>query len=74
MNLIFRTLFSSLKPKAYNLNDELWFQMIYVTVELTASHFGNFYFRICANNDVTSVVTQDCLDENLLADVNGNTR
>ncbi|GFR98438.1 cell wall integrity and stress response component 4-like [Elysia marginata] len=35
-------------------------------VELTANHLGYMQFRLCANNDFTKPVTQDCLDENLL--------
>ncbi|CAH1775247.1 unnamed protein product [Owenia fusiformis] len=37
-----------------------------VTVELTANHWGFFEYRLCVNNNVTKVITHDCLDQNLL--------
>ena len=49
-------------------------QVIDVTVLLTANHLGFFQFRICANNDVTTEVTQACLDQSLLADSSGRTQ
>lgn len=41
-------------------------QTIKTTVEITAYHKGWFEFRICANNDVTKIVSQKCLNSNLL--------
>ncbi|RUS86789.1 hypothetical protein EGW08_005449 [Elysia chlorotica] len=35
-------------------------------VELTANHLGYMQFRLCANNDFTKPVTQECLDEHVL--------
>ncbi|XP_071164894.1 uncharacterized protein [Mytilus edulis] len=40
-----------------------------MTFEITASHRGYLEFRICPNNDVTKAVTQECLDQYILSDV-----
>lgn len=40
----------------------------------TAFHKGYYEFRICANNDVTKAVTQDCLNENLMTVMEGDDR
>lgn len=37
-----------------------------VEVDVTASHYGYFQFRLCAKDDTESHLTQDCYDENLL--------
>jgi len=51
-------------------------QVVDVGIELTTNHLGWFEFRLCPVNDPTVLVTQECLDENLLelADGSGNTR
>ncbi|OWF42440.1 uncharacterized protein LOC110461062 [Mizuhopecten yessoensis] len=41
-------------------------QTIDIGVEITANHFGFFEFRLCPNNDVHKVATQECLDKHLL--------
>ncbi|XP_067658857.1 uncharacterized protein [Haliotis asinina] len=43
-----------------------------ITIEITANHEGYFEFRLCKNDDVTKVVTQACLDQNLLQLKNAN--
>ncbi|XP_021342660.1 uncharacterized protein LOC110443036 [Mizuhopecten yessoensis] len=49
-------------------------QIIDVTIDLTTSHMGFFEFKICANNDVTTPVTQDCLDKHVLKFTNGDVK
>ncbi|ESO86390.1 hypothetical protein LOTGIDRAFT_195131, partial [Lottia gigantea] len=41
-------------------------------IEVTANHKGYFEFRLCANNDVTREVTQECLNRNILTLANGS--
>lgn len=43
-------------------------------MELTTNHLGYFEFRLCVNNDVDQIITQECLDQHLLekADGSGN--
>ncbi|CAG2239371.1 unnamed protein product [Mytilus edulis] len=41
-------------------------QDIEVEIQLTANHLGSFVFKICPNNDVTTQVSQECLDQNVL--------
>ncbi|CAM1306500.1 Uncharacterised protein g4379 [Pycnogonum litorale] len=36
--------------------------IIVTRIELTANHGGNFVFKICANNNVNTAATQQCLD------------
>lgn len=43
-------------------------------LELTVGHGGWSEFRICPNNDVNKAVTQQCLDQHLLATTGGETR
>ncbi|XP_046326753.2 uncharacterized protein LOC124111183 [Haliotis rufescens] len=47
-------------------------QDIPITIEITANHQGYFEFRLCKNDDVKKVVTQACLDQNLLHLKNAN--
>lgn len=35
-------------------------------VDLTANHLGNFQFKICPQNDITTPVSQECLDQHVL--------
>lgn len=37
-----------------------------VQIRLTASHLGNFQFKICPHNNPTVPVTQECLDQHRL--------
>ncbi|CAC5389223.1 unnamed protein product [Mytilus coruscus] len=41
-------------------------QDIEVEIQLTANHFGSFVFKICPNNDITTQVSHECLDQNVL--------
>ncbi|XP_056009413.1 uncharacterized protein LOC125680015 [Ostrea edulis] len=41
-------------------------QIITVDIEITASHDGNFQFKICPHNNLTEPVSQACLDQNKL--------
>ncbi|CAG2245934.1 unnamed protein product [Mytilus edulis] len=41
-------------------------QDIEVEIQLTANHLGSFVFKICPNNDITTQVSQECLDQNVL--------
>jgi len=47
-------------------------QIIDVTIRLTTNHLGYFMFKICPNNDVTRIVTQDCLDKTVLQPVDAS--
>ena len=49
-------------------------QEIEARVEITAAHMGYMEFRLCANNDVTTEATQECLDQTVLRDRAGNLR
>ncbi|XP_045180175.2 uncharacterized protein LOC123539591 [Mercenaria mercenaria] len=50
-------------------------QQINVEIEITVAHNGGWSeFRICPNNDVNKAVTQQCLDQFLLATPSGETR
>jgi len=43
-------------------------------VQLTASHYGHFEFRLCADKkSVDELVTQECLDKHLLKLEDGTT-
>ena len=55
-----------------NVRDQL--QEIEARVEITAAHMGYMEFRLCANNDVTTEATQECLDQSVLADSSGRTQ
>lgn len=49
--------------------------LIPVKVDITASHMGYFEFRLCADKKtVGELVTQQCLDKNLLRFADGSTR
>jgi len=48
--------------------------IITVVLTITVSHGGWSEFRICPNNNVHRVVSQDCLDKRLLYTVGGKTR
>ena len=37
-------------------------QIIDVTVEITANHYGYFQFKVCPNEDITKDKGQDCFD------------
>jgi len=37
-------------------------QNIEVEIDLTTNHWGHFVLKLCPLNDVTEIVTQDCLD------------
>lgn len=54
-------------PREYEVG-----QVASIVVELTSNHGGYMEFRLCANNDVTKPITQQCLDENLLEIVGYN--
>lgn len=41
-------------------------KFINVTIDITANIGGHFEFRICPNNNVSAVVTQECLDKHRL--------
>lgn len=43
-------------------------------VDLTGSHQGYYEFRLCAKRSASELVTQDCLDQNLLKTNYGTTR
>lgn len=47
---------------------------INVELQITASHLGFFEFRLCPNNNPKKAVTQDCLDQHLLHQPDGQTR
>ncbi|XP_064596544.1 uncharacterized protein LOC135463156 [Liolophura sinensis] len=51
-------------------------EIIEIVVNLTATHGGYFEFKLCANNDAHTPITQECLDQHLLtrADNPGETR
>ncbi|XP_053383503.1 uncharacterized protein LOC123541518 [Mercenaria mercenaria] len=49
-------------------------QQINVEIEISAPHAGWSEFRLCPNNDVHKVVTQQCLDQYLLPTLSGETR
>lgn len=51
-------------------------ETIQIVVNLTATHGGYFEFKLCANDDVLTPITQNCLDKHLLtrADKPGETR
>ncbi|OXA55288.1 uncharacterized protein LOC118435297 [Folsomia candida] len=46
-------------------------QIIPVEVELTATHYGYFEFRLCAKNDPVSHLDQACYDQHLLQRTKG---
>merc|ERR1712055_779969 len=48
--------------------------VITIGVDITASHAGHFEFKLCANNDVNKIATQECLDENFLDQADGVVR
>lgn len=45
-----------------------------VTVELTANHLGWFEFHLCPQDDPSTPVTAECLEQNLLPLATGGTR
>ncbi|XP_045606928.2 uncharacterized protein [Procambarus clarkii] len=47
-------------------------QEVTVEVDLTTNHKGYFEFRLCVNNDVTKIITQECLDQHLLQKADGS--
>ncbi|XP_042869962.1 uncharacterized protein LOC122251841 [Penaeus japonicus] len=47
-------------------------QEMAIEVELTKSHLGYFEFRLCVNNDPSKIITDECLDENLLEMADGS--
>lgn len=48
--------------------------MVKLYVLLTASHYGHFEFRLCADKkSVDELVTQECLDKHLLELEDGTT-
>ena len=49
-------------------------QVLNIQVELTAFHQGYFEFRLCKHNTKTRPVTQQCLDQHLLAQVTGDSK
>ncbi|GAB6030370.1 hypothetical protein CHUAL_007249 [Chamberlinius hualienensis] len=49
-------------------------QTIDVWVDLTVNHNGWFEFRLCPNNDIHKIATQECLNEYLLELEEGGTR
>merc|ERR1712168_18716 len=49
-------------------------QTLSVLLEITRAHGGYFEFRICENNDINQIVTDECLDKHLLVLEDGNTR
>lgn len=49
-------------------------QLVKMQVDLTTSHLGYFEFRLCPKSSAKELVTQDCLDRNLLTLDDGSTR
>ena len=49
-------------------------QQVQVHVVLTAGHLGYFEFRLCPKSSAEELVTQECLDQNLLELEDGSTR
>ncbi|ROT79001.1 hypothetical protein C7M84_002280 [Penaeus vannamei] len=47
-------------------------QELTIEVELTKSHLGYFEFRLCVNNDPSKIITDECLDQNLLEMADGS--
>ncbi len=48
--------------------------MVQLQVNLTASHYGHFEFRLCADKkSVDELVTKECLDKHLLQFEDGTT-
>ncbi|KAG7155938.1 uncharacterized protein LOC121854325 [Homarus americanus] len=47
-------------------------QDMIIYVDLTSNNLGYFEFRLCVNNDVTKIITQECLDEHLLEHADGS--
>ena len=41
-------------------------QIINITVDITANHYGYFEFRLCQNDEFMKAVTQECFDKHLL--------
>ena len=48
--------------------------MINATVQLTASHYGHFEFRLCPKSSAQELVTQECLDRTVLRLTDGSTQ
>jgi len=48
--------------------------LVQLEVELTARHLGYFEFRLCPKKSAEELVTQECLDGNLLKLEDGSTR
>lgn len=48
--------------------------MINATVQLTASHYGHFEFRLCPKSSAQELVTQECFNRNLLTLADGSTQ
>ena len=49
-------------------------QIIDIQVNITSNHKGYFEFRLCKKSSAKELVTQDCLNQNLLKTTNGTTR
>jgi len=56
------------------VNNFLLLQLIELTIEVTISHKGFFEFRLCPKSSATELVTQACLDQNLLTLEDGTTQ
>ncbi|OXA63536.1 hypothetical protein Fcan01_02764 [Folsomia candida] len=48
-------------------------QIIETEIQITANHLGYFEFKLCPVKDETKEVTEDCLNENTLKVLNGET-
>lgn len=49
-------------------------KLIDITVNISSNHKGYFEFRLCPKSSAAELVTQDCLDRNLLKMADGTTR
>jgi hypothetical protein len=47
-------------------------EIINVTLDIVANHYGYFELRLCQNDEPMKKVTQDCFDKNLLFIYNNN--
>ncbi|XP_069160267.1 uncharacterized protein [Procambarus clarkii] len=47
-------------------------QEMRIKLDLTSNNLGYFEYRLCVNNDVTKIITQECLDQHLLELADGS--
>jgi hypothetical protein len=58
----------------FNDNYSLILKLIELMIEVTISHKGFFEFRLCPKSSASELVTQACLDQNLLTLEDGTTQ